>query len=39
MKELFTRIDELCPEATVTLELMEGKSAVQWLEEENVWNY
>lgn len=38
MKELFARIEELCPDATVTLELMDGKSSVQWLEEETIWN-
>lgn len=38
MKELLASIDELCPDATVTLELMEGKSSVQWLEEEEIWN-
>ena len=38
MKELLAGIDELCPDATVTLELMEGKSSVQWLEEEEIWN-
>ncbi len=38
MKELFALIDELCPDATVTLELMEGKTSVQWLEEEKIWN-
>lgn len=38
MKKLFAMIEELCPDATVTLELMEGKASVQWLEEENIWN-
>ena len=38
MKKLFAMIDELCPDATATLELMEGKSSVQWLEEERIWN-
>ena len=38
MKELFRRIDELCPETTVTLELMKARSSVKWLMEENLWN-
>ena len=38
MKELFDRIEELCPDATITLELMKANSSVQWLKEERMWN-
>ena len=38
MKELLDHIDRLCPDATITLELMNAKSSVQWLMEENLWN-
>ena len=34
MKELLTRACELCPDATYTLELVDGESSVCWLEEE-----
>ena len=36
MKQLLHRIDELCPEATVALELMKTRSSVEWLLEEQV---
>lgn len=36
MKELLARIDRLCPEATVTLELTEAESSVRWLMEEGL---
>lgn len=39
MKALLRRIEELCPDATVTLELMNAKSSVEWLKEEQVWNF
>jgi len=38
MKELLGRIDSLCPDATVTLELMEARSSVEWMKEEGIWN-
>ena len=31
MKALFFQIDELCPDATVTLELMQTEASAQWL--------
>lgn len=34
MKEVLLRAEELCPEATFTLELMEAKASVRWLLEE-----
>ena len=33
MKDLFRQAEELCPEATVTLELMEAENSVRWLTE------
>lgn len=33
MKDLFRQVEELCPEATVTLELMEAEHSVRWLTE------
>lgn len=38
MKELLERIDRLCPDATITLELMKARSSAQWLMEEKLWN-
>ena len=38
MKELLERIERLCPDATVTLELMKARSSVEWLMEEKLWN-
>ena len=38
MKELFRGIDRLCPEATVTLELMSAEASLQWMKEEGIWN-
>lgn len=35
MKELLLRIEELCPDATVTLELMKAGPSVRWLWEES----
>ena len=34
MRELLTMAEELCPDATVTLELMEAEASVRWLLEE-----
>ncbi len=38
MKELLQRIEELCPEATIALELMKTRSSVEWLIKEHIWN-
>ncbi len=38
MKALLQKIDTLCPEATITLELMEPASSVEWMEEMELWN-
>ena len=38
MKELFAGICDLCPDATITLELMKARSSVEWLMEEKLWN-
>lgn len=38
MKELLKRIEILCPEATVTLEVEESKTSLTWLQEEGIWN-
>ena len=38
MAELLKKIHKLCPEATLTLELMDGESSVKWLLEEGIWN-
>lgn len=36
MKELLIRIEQLCPRATVTLELMKTRPSVQWLVENSL---
>ena len=36
MKELLLRIEELCPDATIALELMKNQSSVEWLLEEGL---
>lgn len=38
MKALLEKIGECCPEATLTLELMDGADSVRWLMEEAKWN-
>jgi len=38
MKELLQRIDEICPDATITLELLNAESSVHWMKEEGLWN-
>ena len=38
MKALLRKIDTLCPEATITLELMEPASSVEWMREMELWN-
>ena len=37
MKEVLRRIDALCPEATVTLEMTEVKPSLEWLNKEWMW--
>lgn len=37
MKELLQQIDRLCPEATITLEVVEAKDSVEWLLETGIW--
>jgi len=36
MKQLLQRIEELCPDATVALELMKTRPSVEWLLAENL---
>lgn len=36
IKELLQKAEILCPEATVTLELMEAEESVNWLRENNL---
>jgi sugar phosphate isomerase/epimerase len=38
MKQLLLEIDRICPEATVTLELLEAESSLKWLWEVEGWN-
>ena len=39
MKEVLRRIDALCPDATVTLEMTEIKPSLDWLEKERIWSF
>ena len=39
MKELLQRIESLCQEATITLEMTQTKSSLEWLREKRVWNF
>ncbi len=39
MKELLLRIEELCPDATIALELMETRPSVEWLREEHILHF
>ena len=39
MKELLLGIDELCPDATVTFELLKARASMEWLKEEGIWNF
>ena len=39
MKPLLQRMEELCPDATITLELMKARTSVDWLREEQIWNF
>ena len=34
MKQLLEKAEELCPEATATLELMEAEPGILWLKEQ-----
>lgn len=36
MEQLFDTIEKQCPQATITLELMEGASSVEWLLEKDI---
>ena len=36
MKELLLRIEELCPDATLALELMKNQSSVEWMLKEGL---
>ena len=38
MKQLLSEIDKICPEATVTLELLEAETSLAWLWEVEGWN-
>ena len=38
MAQLLRRMGELCPEATITLELPEAAASVQWIMEDRLWN-
>ena len=38
MKELLQRIESLCPEATITLEMTETKPSLDWLRQQKIWN-
>ena len=38
MKQLLSEIDKICPEATVTLELLEAETSLTWLWEVEGWN-
>ena len=38
MKEVLRRINSLCPEATVTLEMTEVKPSLDWLQKERIWH-
>lgn len=37
MKKLLCRVEALCPEATITLELMDAQPSLRWLQEEHLW--
>ena len=37
VKELLKRVDALCPDATVTLEMTEVKPSLDWLQKERIW--
>lgn len=37
MPQLLDCIDQTCPDATITLELMDAESSLHWLEKHNLW--
>ena len=39
MKELLKRVALLCPDATLTLEMTEVKTSLDWLKRERIWNF
>ena len=39
MKEVLRRIDALCPDATITLEMTETKPSLEWLKKERIWHF
>lgn len=39
MRELLQRIESLCPDVTITLEMTETKSSLAWLKEKHIWNF
>ena len=39
MKELLQRIESLCPDASITLEMTETKSSLEWLKKERIWRF
>lgn len=39
MKDVLRRIDALCPEATITLEMTEIKPSLDWLQKERIWRF
>ena len=38
VKDVIRWLGKRCPDATITLELMEAESSVRWLKEEGLWN-
>ena len=38
VKELLKKINTLCPDATITLEMTEMKSSLEWLIKERIWH-
>ena len=39
VKEILRRVDTLCPDATITLEVTEAKSSLEWFREERIWRF
>lgn len=39
MKEVLQRIETLCPDATITLEVTETKPSLEWLTRERIWHF
>ena len=38
MKEIMKSVETRCPDATITLEVVEARSSVEWLMTERIWN-